>query len=72
MKSTYPVLDAERAARGISKKAIYSKLGITARSYYNKTHGISPLGWNEACVIQTTFFPDVSKDKLFANNMPET
>lgn len=62
----YPVLEAEMARRGIKKKAMYAQLGISGRSLYNKLTGAVPFTWPEACAIQTTFFPDVAKDKLFS------
>lgn len=71
MKWKYPNLEVAANARGISKKAIYTKLGITPRSYYNKMCGKSPLAWDEACIIQTVFFPDMSKDVLFADHARE-
>lgn len=66
MNIKYPTLEAEMARRGIKKKAVYSQLGISGRSLYNKMAGIVPFTWSEACEVQETFFPDISKDALFA------
>ena len=66
MPIKYPVLESEIARRGIKKKTIYSKLGISGKSLYNKLIGISPITWVEVCKIQSTFFPDIPKEDLFA------
>ncbi len=66
MKIKYPILESEIARRGIKKKAIYSKLRISGKSLYNKMAGISPITWVEVCEIQSAFFPDISKEHLFA------
>lgn len=51
--------------RGIRMKAVADSIGVSTRALYNKIEGRSQFTWNEVCVIQTRFFPDISKDELF-------
>lgn len=67
MNVYYPILETEMTKRGIKKKAVYSQLGISGRSLYNKLAGIVPFTWPEVCNIQGTFFPDIPKDMLFSS-----
>ena len=71
MKIKFPVLVGLIAARGIKKKSIATKLGISERSFYNKLTGIAPFTWEETGIIQTVFFPDKTKEELFAVSIPE-
>lgn len=68
MKAVYPVLISEIAKRGIKKRAIASKIGVSERSFYNKLYGVSSFTWEEICVIADCFFPDMAsnKDELFS------
>lgn len=68
MATMYPNLAAEIAKRGIKKKAICESLGVTYRCLHNKMSGQSPITWEEACKIQSEFFPDIAKDILFESN----
>lgn len=63
---TYPVLTAEMAKRQITKKAVAKRLGICEKTMHNKFNGVTEFTWPETCVIRDTFFPDMSKDELFA------
>lgn len=51
--------------RGIRMRVVADAIGVTTRALYNKIEGRSPFTWNEACIIQSRFFPDLSKDDLF-------
>ena len=62
----FPVLTGEIAKRGIKKCAISSALGISNRALYSKMSGKVPFTWPEVCNITERFFPDMSKDDLFA------
>lgn len=62
----YPTLSAEMARRGITKKEISESIGICYRSLNNKLTGRVPFTWPEVCNINERFFPDMSKDDLFA------
>lgn len=62
----FPVLAGEIAKRGIKKCAISTALGISGRAFYNKMSGRVPFTWPEVCGINERFFPDMSKDELFA------
>lgn len=66
MNVAFPVLAGEIAKRGIKKCAISSALGISGRALYNKMSGAVPFTWPEVCGINEKFFPDMSKDVLFA------
>ena len=59
--------------RGIRMRVVADAMGVTTRALYNKIEGRSPFTWNEACIIQSRFFPDLSKDDLFvgvSNSVP--
>lgn len=60
----YPVLAGKIAERGIKKKAIAERVGITPRALNMKLNGHSQFTWPEVVAMQTTFFPDISKEDL--------
>lgn len=62
----YPYLNKMIKERGIKKAAIAQALGCSYSCLYRKLNDQSPLLWKEACVIQKHFFPDQSKERLFA------
>ena len=62
----YPYLNEMIKKRGIKKAAIAQALGCAYSCLYRKLSGNSPLLWEDACVIQKQFFPDQSKERLFA------
>lgn len=66
----YPNFECELVRRGISDSDIAKALDITPRTLKNKRNGIRPFTWPEVNSIQKIFFPDVSKDYLFALNDP--
>lgn len=66
MKIVYQNLAGEIAKRGIKKSAISSALGISGRALYSKMTGETQFTWPEVCGINEKFFPDMSKDTLFA------
>ena len=62
----YPYLNEMIKKRGIKKAAIAKALGCSYSGLCRKLSGKSPLLWEDACVIQKQFFPDQSKERLFA------
>ena len=62
----YPYLNEMIKKRGIKKAAIAQALGCSYSCLWRKLSGKSPLLWKDACVIQKQFFPDQSKERLFA------
>jgi hypothetical protein len=72
MTVKYPVLESEILNRGIKKAAIASSVRITPRSLNNKLQGITNFTWDEACRIQSRFFPDIPKDDLFSPSVIES
>lgn len=64
MKCVYPKLEAKMATRGIKKKAIASKLGISERCFYNKLKGKTSFTYPEVEILQKDFFPDMTKEDL--------
>lgn len=62
----YPYLNEMIKKRGIKKAAIAQALGCSYSCLCRKLSGKSPLLWEDACVIQKQFFPDQSKERLFA------
>lgn len=53
--------------RGI-RMNVADSIGVSTRALYNKIEGRSQFTWNEACAIQSRFFPDLSKDELFVES----
>lgn len=51
--------------RGIRMRVVADSIGVSTKALYNKIDGRSMFTWNEACIIQSRFFPDISKDDLF-------
>ena len=51
--------------RGIRMRVVADSIGVSTKALYNKIDGRSRFTWNEACIIQSRFFPDISKDELF-------
>lgn len=68
MNIAFPILAGEIARRGIKKSAMASALGISGRALYNKLSGEVPFTWPEVCGINERFFPDMSKESLFARD----
>lgn len=64
----YPNLEGEIAKRGILKKDIAETLELTSKGLTCKLTGKVDFWYQEACVIQSKFFPDVPKDTLFKHN----
>ena len=64
MAARFPVLEGEIAKRGIKKKAIATRIGVSPRTFMYKLAGVSDFDWNEVCIMQSVFFPDMDKDTL--------
>ena len=62
----YPNLASEIAKRGIKKRVIAERLGVSERTLYSKMTGKVEFTWPETCTINAIFFPDMEKDVLFA------
>ena len=71
MALKYPVLTGKIAERGISKSRIAEAIGISPRSFRNKMEGSTKFTWEEVCVIQERFFPDMQMKDLFSRT-PDT
>lgn len=65
MPNKFPKLMGAIAERGVLKSKIANAMGVSYRAFYNKMTGRSSLTWEEICIIQEQFFPDISKDELF-------
>lgn len=60
----YEYLMQKIQERGIRKSVIANALHISPRALYNKLTGKSPFSWEQACLLQNKFFPDINKDEL--------
>ncbi len=60
----FPVLESEIAKRGIKKKDIAAKIGITERSFMKKLSGETDLWWSEVLAIHS-IFPYIPPEELF-------
>lgn len=65
----FPVLEGKIAERGIRKKAIASRLGLSYRAFADRLNGSSDFKWSEVQTMQSVFFPDVSKDELMRTRL---
>lgn len=54
-KVIFANIEAERVKSGMSKKEIAKILGVSSRSYYNYTHGISPIPSRTLKELSKTF-----------------
>lgn len=52
--------------RGVKRSVIARRLKISERALRYKIEGVSPFTWDQACIIQANFFPDIDKDVLFS------
>lgn len=65
MSVKYKNLATKIFERGLKKNAIAKKLNITPRALNNKIAGLTPFTWEQVCLIQEIYFPDLTKDELF-------
>lgn len=61
---TFPVLEGKIAERGIMKKAIATRLGLSYRAFACRLNGSSDFKWSEVQTMQRVFFPDMSMEEL--------
>lgn len=64
----YPNLVCEMARCGIRPQYVAETIGISYRAFHNKISGDSDFTWPEVNVIQKKFFPNLTKDYLFATD----
>ena len=69
METGYPVLSGLLAERRIARVTVADAIGITTRSLRNKMDGNTQFTWDEACMIQEKFFPDICIKELFARSL---
>lgn len=62
----YEYLEKMIAKRGIRKTSIARAAGIAPRTLANKMNGKVAFTWPEVQIIQSQFFPDIEKDRLFS------
>ena len=65
-RQNYPNLAGAMAEREIRLRTIAEAIGITERTLRNKLTGATDFTWKEVCTIQARFFPEQTKDQLFA------
>lgn len=68
MAIKYPTLTGKIAERGISKAKIADAIGVSPRSLRNKMDGNTNFTWDEVCIIQERFFPDMQMKDLFSRS----
>lgn len=61
----YMNLKAEMTRQGIKTTDIACCVGITERAMRNKLNGVTDFTWKQVCKIQKDFFPQLSKEYLF-------
>lgn len=64
----YPNLETAIFNRGIKKKAIAKELNISQKAFINKMTGKSSFKWDEVCIMQGRFFPDIPPEVLLKNS----
>ncbi len=62
----YNYLKGKIVERGMRQTIIADALGISPKSLGQKLSGKRDFKWDEVCLIQSRFFPDIDKDTLFA------
>lgn len=62
----YPFLVKKIEEKGIKLNKIAEHLKITPKALRSKMKGKTKFTWEQVCEIQEYFFPDCSKDDLFA------
>ena len=65
-KPFFPVLEGEISKRGILKKDIAKRIGITPRALSFKLSGDVDLWWKEVLNIHS-LFPDIPLERLFSH-----
>lgn len=61
----YSYLKGKIVERGTRQTIIADALGISPKSLGLKLAGKRDFKWDEVCLIQSRFFPDIDKDTLF-------
>ena len=61
----YQYLVYRMKVKGISNEMIYTALGVTEKTLWNKIQGITPFTWEEVKKIKQDFFPEESIEELF-------
>lgn len=61
----YSYLKGKIVERGMRQTIIADALGISPKSLGLKLAGKRDFKWDEVCLIQSRFFPDIDKDTLF-------
>ncbi len=72
MSVVYPNMEAKIAMRGIRKKKIATTLGISERCLYNKLKGEAFFTYPEVEILQSVFFPDMTKEELMKRSEEES
>lgn len=67
-KPYFPTLEAEISKRGIQKKELAEKIGISPRAFSCKMTGKTDLWWKEILIIHS-MFPDIPPEKLFSHSV---
>ncbi|MDL2214219.1 hypothetical protein LJB76_01505 [Clostridia bacterium OttesenSCG-928-O13] len=64
----YPVLVEEAKARGLTPGAMAKALDMPYKRVWRWLTGRCAIRWEEACLLQQRFFPDIEKDRLFSTS----
>ena len=62
----YSYLKGKIVERGMRQTIIADALGISPKSLGLKLAGKRDFKWDEVCLIQSRYFPDIDTDTLFA------
>lgn len=72
MNKAFPNLEAEMARMGIQKKDVAEKLGVRAATISDKMNGKFPFTLDEVVTIKKSFFPNLTLEYLFSNEIGAT
>ena len=61
----YRELLGEMVKKGLTKKRLAEKLGVTEKTLFNKLNGKTDFTWNEVKRIRSIVSPTSSLEKLF-------
>lgn len=69
MNKAFPNLEAEMARMGIQRKDLAEKLGVRPATISDKINGKFPFTLDEVVAIKKSFFPNLSLEYLFSNEI---
>jgi len=64
-KKMYRELLGEMVKKGVSKKVLAEKIGVTEKTLFNKLNGKTDFTWSEVKTIRKIVSPEIPLEELF-------